>query len=131
MNTKIAASALCFFALVALLAVSSPAKASSCDTYPQASWWGALSHAKVIDYVQMRHDGDWDAYLKKWDRRLETAAHTLDRGATLAFKSSGVKLKGDALGFYVSQVQKRLAVSHCLAEEARRQPQRVTASVLQ
>jgi len=130
MTKKIFASAFAVFSIVTAVALTSSAQASECSEFPQASWWGAMSHAKVISYVEMRHAGNWDAYLKKWDQRLETAANALDRGAALKFKSSGQELKGDSLGFYVQQVEQRQAVSRCLAAQADGYKNQLTAIVV-
>jgi hypothetical protein len=102
----------------AVIAVSAgAASASDCPPYPQATWWGTVTHDKVVDYVHARFDGDWTPYLEKWERRLDTAAIALERGVPIVFKQSGVELTGDGLAFYVTQLSERLAVSRCLAAQ--------------
>lgn len=128
--TRIAAIVRAGLLASGLLIFASPAIAAECAPYPAASWWGSISHEKVVDYVHSRHDGVWAPYLKKWERRLDTAVHALDRGVPIIFKQSGVELSGDSLAFYVLQLRKRIDVSRCLAAAHPATDHQLTAQII-
>ena len=50
-------------------AAARPAGAQECDPYPKVAWWGALSHESVTKYVRNRHNGEWNAYIQKWQNQ--------------------------------------------------------------
>ena len=89
-----------------------------CDAVPRVKWWKFNSHESIAGYVQRRHGGDWTPYLEKWLVRLAKLQDIHDRKSG-AVTNSGVVLRGQALADYIGQMRKRLAVTRCLAGEAR------------
>lgn len=88
-----------------------------CPSFPKVALWGNISHGKSIRYVAKRHDGDWSPYIKKWQRQLAKVMTIRDRGGSIVFKKKGIRLKGDDLSDYAGQLEVRLAVILCLADE--------------
>jgi CheY-like chemotaxis protein len=91
---------------------------SQCVKVPGVKWWKYKSHESIAGYVTRKHGGDWAPYKKTWLRRLVKLQDILERDSS-AVTRTGVILKGDALARYVGQMQKRLAVIHCLAGEGK------------
>jgi hypothetical protein len=102
------------FVFAATLALSSPTFAE-CAAFPKVDWWGKLSHAKVVRYVERKHDGDWQPYLEKWQRQKTKLKRWLDTGSSVVIRKKGVALEGETLAEYIAQVDKRLEVTRCLA----------------
>ena len=90
---------------------------AECPSFPKVALWGNISHDKAARYVAKKHDGDWSPYVKKWQRQLAKVETVRDRGGSIIFKKKGVKLKGDDLSDYAGQLEERLTVIRCLAEE--------------
>ncbi len=91
---------------------------SQCAKIPGVKWWKYKSHESIAGYVARKHGGDWTPYKKTWLRRLAKLQDILGRDSS-AVTRTGIVLKGDALARYAGQMQKRLAVIHCLAGEAK------------
>ncbi|MCH7935464.1 MAG: response regulator transcription factor [Proteobacteria bacterium] len=89
-----------------------------CAAIPRVTWWKFNSHERIAGYVQRRHGGDWKPYLEKWLLRLAKLWDIHDRDSS-AVTNSGVVLRGQALADYIGQMRKRLAITRCLAGEAR------------
>lgn len=100
-------------AFVAAFIFAGSARAE-CPAFPEVAWWGKLSHEKTTRLVETQHGGDWRPYIAKWERRHEEARTAMEKGL-LVFADSGVKLRGDALRFYVDNIGERIAVGRCLA----------------
>ncbi|NQV64408.1 MAG: response regulator transcription factor [SAR86 cluster bacterium] len=92
---------------------------SKCDTIPQVKWWKFKTPESIASYVNRRHEGDWAKYSKIWLRRLAKLQEIFERDSS-AVTRTGIVLKGEALGAYLGQMQKRIVVIHCLAGEAKR-----------
>ena len=107
-------------ALVALAALSSgtaSAADADCSTFPKVALWGAIDHGKATRYVDAKHDGDWAPYVKKWQRQLTKVKGIWDRGGSIVFKKQDIKLEAEELGTYVEQLEERVSVIECLAEQ--------------
>ncbi len=91
---------------------------SRCSNIPEVRWWKYKNHESIAGYVTRKHGGDWAPYKKTWLRRLAKLQDILERDSS-AVTRTGIILRGDVLAQYVGQMQKRLAVIHCLAGEAR------------
>jgi hypothetical protein len=76
---------------------------------------GKLSHAKVLRYVNRKHNGDWEPYLRKWYRQKTKLQRWLDTGSSVVIRKKGIALEGDTLKEYIDQVDNRLEVTKCLA----------------
>lgn len=85
-----------------------------CAEFPKVEWW-ETSQAKVASYVARKHDGDWKAYVDKWDKQLEKMKALSERGGTAVFKSRNLKLEGEVLLQYIDAIKDRLEVTKCLA----------------
>lgn len=93
---------------------------SRCAPVPKVTWWKFKTHESIAAYVNRRHKGDWSNYTETWLRRLAKLQDILERESS-AVTRTGEVLKGDVLEAYIGQIQKRLAVTNCLAVEAKRQ----------
>lgn len=47
-----------------LTAAAGPAGAADCPPFPADAYVGAVSHARVIDYVDRQFAGDWSRYIQ-------------------------------------------------------------------
>jgi CheY-like chemotaxis protein len=92
---------------------------SRCAPIPRVKWWKFKTHESIAAYVNRRHEGDWRNYTETWLRRLAKLQDILERESS-AITRTGEVLKGDDLKAYIGQIQKRLAVTNCLAVEAKR-----------
>ena len=101
---------------MATAAFSGPAPAQSrCASFPEVSWWGKMSHQRVARYVDRRHNGDWNSYLKKWEGRLSRMRDLRAHNGSAVIKKNGITLKGASLDTYIEKIEKRLQVTRCLA----------------
>ena len=101
----------------ALAAVPGAGLAAECPSYPEVSWWGAMSHDKAIRYVNKKHSGNWAPYMSKWQRQLASLEKIQAKGGSVLFKKRGLRLKGEALEDYVIKVKERVDINTCLAGE--------------
>ncbi len=88
---------------------------AQCQDFPKVSWWGNISHDRVIGYVSRKQGGDWNRYIAKWERQLKNMVDIYDRDSTAVIKKRGVRLNGDDLGDYIVNIVKRISVTRCLA----------------
>jgi hypothetical protein len=79
-------------------------------------WWKFRTHESVSGYVSRKYQGNWDAYVKNWNRRLDKLQNIYSRGAS-AVTSTGLTLRGPSLADYMRKMQKRISVTHCLWEK--------------
>lgn len=101
------------------MATEIPDPSLSCDPFPRVSWWGELTHETVIRYVNSKNDGDWDAYIAKWESQREKLMAVLDSGDTVSDKSKEINLQGEGLRDHIAKVSQRILVTRCLAEKAK------------
>lgn len=87
-----------------------------CDPIPNVKWWKFRTHESVSGYVSRKYQGNWDAYIKNWNRRLDKLQNIYSRGAS-AVTSTGLTLRGPSLADYMRKMQKRISVTHCLWEK--------------
>jgi hypothetical protein len=94
------------------------ARAAACGDFPKVSWWGNMTHAGVASYVDKWHKGNWTPYVQKWEAQLEKLRDIHGRGSAVVVSSDKIRLEGDGLKLYIDQVQERVDVTKCLAEQA-------------
>jgi len=97
------------------LPLSSAPSTDTCGDIPKVPWWGNASHGSIIAYVNNRNDGDWNAYIAKWERQLAKLQGIHSKGGTVIAPKLGTRLKGPTLGKYITQVSDRVAATRCLA----------------
>ena len=103
-------------ALAAAALFSGPAPAESrCAPFPEVSWWGNISHQRVARYVDRRHNGDWNSYVRKWEGLLSSMRDLRARNGSAVIKRNGVTLKGASLDAYIEKIEERVQVTRCLA----------------
>ncbi len=90
---------------------------AKCSAFPEVSWWGNLSHERVVSYVNSKHGGDWYGYIDKWERQLDKLSRVYKNGSSAVIRSRGVKLNGPALAAYIGKVKRRISVNRCLAQQ--------------
>lgn len=88
----------------------------SCGELPKVAWWGNATHSSIIAYVNTKNSGDWRNYIAKWERQLSKLRDIYSRGGTVVAPKVGTRLHGPSLSKYVSQVEKRVKISRCIAE---------------
>ena len=90
---------------------------AKCPSFTKISFLGKMTHGSVRQHVENKLGGDWDAYVKKLQRRHKTLVRILKRGKGVAIKRKGrkIKLTGKQLAKYVEFSKQRLAVVTCLA----------------
>lgn len=92
---------------------------SQCEPIPRVEWWKYKTHETVAAYVNRKYRGNWLPYLGKWVRRLVKLQDIHNRQSS-AVTSSGLVLRGAELRAYIQKMQKRLSVTRCLADEAKK-----------
>jgi hypothetical protein len=117
--------------LILGLAAARPAGALECDPYPKVAWWGSLSHESVTKYVKNRHNGEWNAYVQKWQNQGNRLKQIFGKGSSVVIKSQGITLKGATLGSYIKKMEKRISINKCLVANAASARQSQFASFLQ
>ena len=108
----------------------------ACPPIPPVSWWGDVSHEKILDYVKRKHGGDWKGYVAKWEEHFAkmVALFEKGKGATVSRKrvdlERGEVLREGAVGedkvvighedlaLYIAKLAQRTAVHRCLARTA-------------
>jgi len=105
------------FAIFALVGAPTAAKAD-CHVFPRVALWQGLDHDFVRNHVAERYDGDWGAYLTKMKRYRDKLAAIHEQGlrAGVTWRGKKVRLEGAKLGDFLKLVDRRLAVTKCLAE---------------
>jgi len=93
-------------------------KASKCPQIPDLAWWRVKSHEQIVQYVSRKYDGNWLPYIESWEKRLEKMQDIFQRGSAIK-TGTGVMLRGVALADYVNDMARRVAVTKCLAKEAK------------
>ena len=96
--------------------ISIEAHAAACPALPDVAWW-RTSHAKIVNYVDKRYNGEWDPYIKKWLRYRTQMSDIFDREGTAIVKSRGIRLKGDILQRHILDVDQRIRVTECLKQK--------------
>jgi|GEM_PF-483590 len=103
--------------LMVMLILTPKANAAQCSEIPQVFWWSNTSAEKMTAYVDRKYDGDWDPYIKKWERYEENMRNIMFRGRSAVVKSHDIVLKDDGLVGYVKQISKRIEATRCIAEQ--------------
>lgn len=85
-----------------------------CGTIPDVKWWKLKTHEVIVDYVSLRHLGDWRPYIAKWSGKLDRLQDIYNRGGT-ATTRTGIRLRGRELKTYLEQMRTRVSVIRCLA----------------
>ena len=106
-----------FVAFVIVAGFAEMARAE-CPPYPKVRWWGKLTHAKTIRLVEKKHKGDWDPYIEKWEGQLIKLEDISMRGAAIVVTKDKLRIEGEKLAKYIAQVEERIDVIQCLADEA-------------
>lgn len=104
-------------ALTLMMGFSAPASAE-CDAFPKFALWKALTHDYARQVVDEYHDGDWQSYINKLERYERKLVGIYNRGssADVTWKNRKIRLKGEAIPKFLKLVDRRIAVTRCLAE---------------
>ena len=86
---------------------------SYCNELPDVPWWGRTED--ILGYVRRVHDGDWNAYIAKWQAQLDRMEYLQINGLTAASPDKSYILTGDALKQHVENIRGRLQITDCLA----------------
>ncbi len=92
---------------------------SQCGSVPKVEWWKYKDHESIAGYVHRKHKGDWAPYIEKWFQRLIKLQDINNRKSS-AVTNTGAVLKGPELIAYIKKMEKRLSVTRCLAQEAKK-----------
>ena len=101
--------------LVVFATTTSLAQATECDPLPKSEFWSTATHDSIKSYVKRKHDGDWAAYVAKWQRQLDSMKAIHERGGGAVYKSKGMTISGEKLVEYVKALEARVNVTKCLA----------------
>ena len=104
-----------FAALLVVFLVFSGAAKAECGDFPKVSWWGNLTHGKTTRYVESKHDGQWESYVKKWEKQHAKLKDIHGRGSAVVVKDN--RLKDAELASYIDKVGERVEVIRCLASD--------------
>lgn len=91
---------------------------AACPQIPENDVWGKVGNDAIMRYVDQHGDGDWSAYVAKWESRLERVQSVAKKNSVIVFHKNDLWLRGDDLDRYVRDVQQRLAVTRCMAHVA-------------
>lgn len=69
----------------------------------------------MVNYVNNRHDGNWNPYIDKWVNQLNKLQDVYGRGS-FATVSDGTHLSENKLKEHIGKLEKRVAVIRCLAQ---------------
>ena len=105
-----------FVAAIVVLGSAGPSLAN-CASFPKVPWWNNLNHESVHKYVSVKHGGDWNGYIKKWEDQYEKIKDIYERGSSIIVSKDKVRIAGDELQSYLDKVRQRLEIDRCLAEE--------------
>ncbi len=100
-----------------LFAAAGAAAADTCDPFPSDPYVGAVSHERVIDYVDRKFAGDWSRYIQLQADRIRRIDALARAGKALPVRHDGgrVDLTGSDLNHYIAMARKRLRVLRCLS----------------
>jgi len=105
-------------AFLVTLVLASPALAD-CPPFPDVLWWKGISHDSVRKYVADKHDGDWNAYLENWQKKLKFTKDALAKGSvlivTIGAAADKIKIRDEQLRSYIDNIEKRIDIIRCLA----------------
>ena len=84
---------------VAILAVAGKpyAATTNCPQFNNVAFSGNMTHQSVAKYVFLKHGGDWNTYVNKWERLVEKMSATNSKK--------------------VPYFKRRLSVIRCIANE--------------
>ena len=88
---------------------------AECDPLPEVTWWGNLTHASIYARVMNKHEGDWDAYIAKWESQGQKIERIYFNDGAASINNGDVKLSGFELEEYAEHVSNRVEVTRCLA----------------
>lgn len=111
-------AALALVALFLASGYSSPVEAARCTAFPKIPLWSTLNHDYVRLKVETKYDGDWQTYigaLQAYQKKLK-AIQAKGTSATVTYKKRNVRLQGKSLATFLKHVDKRIAVTQCLAD---------------
>lgn len=102
---------------VLFAAAAVPAAAAACDPFPIDAYVGAVSHQRVIAYVDRQFAGDWSRYIQLQTDRIRRIDALAQAGKALPVRHGGerVDLTGGALDHYIALARARLQVLRCLS----------------
>lgn len=94
-----------------------PKASATCGPFPRIPLWKSLSHDFVRQQVEDTYDGDWQTYIAKLERYEDKLRGIRKRGtaAVVTWESRKIRLKGEAIDIFLGQVDRRIAVTRCLA----------------
>jgi hypothetical protein len=103
--------------IIAGIGFSGTAHAGECANYPTVAWLGNLTYEKVVLYVDTRLESDWNADTEKWGRQVKRLTDVPRRNSSVVTKRYNLRLSGENLKNYVSQVRQRANINHCFTSE--------------
>lgn len=88
---------------------------AGCPKIPENKVWGKVSEGALSRYVDAAYKGDWDAYIRTWEKRAEHTRELMGRNSILVFHGSKLWLRGDQLAAYAQDVEGRIQAMRCFA----------------
>ncbi len=116
------------FFLVAAVMIGARPLAAQCPEIEATPWRSAVKHARVIATVTKNYDGDWSAYIARWERQVDTARDIYFRNKALIvrFGKKRKALKGKDLIRHIKGLSNRINAAYCLRGQMMTQADEVT-----
>lgn len=91
---------------------------SACQAFPKVGVWKNLTHATVRTQVERKYSGDWQAYIGRLEGYGNQLRRIRAKGKSARVTRGGqkVRLHGQDITRFLAHVDKRIAVTRCLAE---------------
>jgi cytochrome c553 len=104
-----------------IVAFSFPAVADiemECPQAPATQWRAALKETDLQKRVNANYDGNWSAYIARWERQIDTAKDVKSRKKALIvrFGAKRTPIRGESLDEYIMGMEQRVDTAYCLAE---------------
>ncbi len=113
---------------LAVTLAGTSATAAECPEVEATPWRAAVKHSSIIASVAKNYDGDWSAYIARWERQVDTARDIYFRGKALIvrFGNKRKALKGKALITHIKGLSNRIDAAYCLRDRTMAQADQVT-----
>lgn len=92
--------------------------AGECPPIPDVDWWRVQTHDAIRNYVDTKHDGNWENYTRYWNARLKRLEDIYARNSQAL--AGTLILEGPGLLAYIENVRGRIAAITCLEKTAQK-----------
>ena len=81
----------------------------NCPAIPALKIWNGITNQQVEQYVETKHDGDWQTYLDHWAQQLEKiqSMQFARKAAQIRFKYKFIQFSVDKLDTFITASAQR------------------------